>query len=764
MWKYTKKDAKKRFDETFPERSSSSSQFSDFYQAVPYGEDRVILFTGLGTHLLNVENHSCERIENLSASAVAIQGDLLLLNYAPIISFSLDLYDTKTFTLLKSIDLSQFKSEEYNQYPKMNTLQLSPDGKYAVFSLRTDVISEYYDKNYGSGTYLLNLETDQITLISTDSSEQIEFLDNNRIGLFLNHTSAYDSKYRLDDMRIRTYTAAIYEISSGEMSFQRILSDNITATTNIRKINLTIEEQQIEAVAFALNGELSLYDLKKKKIIVNFHFHNYIADVFEDTENHFFITLENGSTHLVSLVEGSFDGNGIYNNRLLCDLDTEIKSALYLWEEDAFLFFQNHKVIYATLKSDEHYKKIQMPEDTDLTQDSVEYAGKNPMYRIITFQNKEYDNTAFSVYPVGKADPIYHWKTDSDGSIFAKYFWMQKDRFIAAIVECDKSQLYSYQLHILDVTNQKELCTMPISDFYGGISSMVFSEKENRIYISNHGTEYRKGISVFEFQEDQLVNVQYDFCAENRIDFITLSGSGDSILILGREENDSSTPMVSVYHFDTKEMSNVGFDSEEIIFGFDTSSITSAENTAMIFLKTTDQKPYLVDLDQPENPIFIDETINRSAVFFDHDRYLLFGKDETLCLYDIEKSKIISTYRNDKLLPQAFHFRYFTPSEDGSYFALNQGDGYFTDLSNDQGFYIGKMYLFYVDENHKIYLYADSSFTSMSPDAKEIYTSLAYGSFAPLYSYQDLLEEAEKKLEGKTLTEDDLKSYINSEE
>ena len=123
--------------------------------------------------------------------------------------------------------------------------------------------------------------------------------------------------------------------------------------------------------------------------------------------------------------------------------------------------------------------------------------------------------------------------------------------------------------------------------------------------------------------------------------------------------------------------------------------------------------------------------------FIDEDRYLILKSDYLISLFDCEDGKVVSTIENP-----ADNMGTVITDSDPDFFAIQH------DITSLNGF-VGTSptaYVFYLDENKQIYLYAEIPRGTVSLENREIYCDRRGAGVYHMMSYQELLDRAEEEL------------------
>ena len=137
----------------------------------------------------------------------------------------------------------------------------------------------------------------------------------------------------------------------------------------------------------------------------------------------------------------------------------------------------------------------------------------------------------------------------------------------------------------------------------------------------------------------------------------------------------------------------------------------------------------------------IENAKNLQLSFFENDQFLLGADSECIWLYDLDKHQVVSSYA----VSMRNHAMQLTADISGSYFTLKE-IWVTENIRQDEGMSKQNCHIYFVDESHQIYPYADVAFGYRLPDEEMVYQFNSDGyAEHPLYTFADLSKKAQKE-------------------
>lgn len=127
----------------------------------------------------------------------------------------------------------------------------------------------------------------------------------------------------------------------------------------------------------------------------------------------------------------------------------------------------------------------------------------------------------------------------------------------------------------------------------------------------------------------------------------------------------------------------------------------------------------------------IDNARNFQICFFDENRFLLGVDSQKVCLYEFREMRgLISSYSS---MIQGYHLK-LSADQHGGYFTLKE-DGLYENLQTDEGIRREQSHIYFVDDSHQIYPYADVAYGYKLPDEDMVYQNYLTGYARPFVVY-----------------------------
>ncbi len=745
---------------------------SEFSKIMPYGADLLFVMTYKNVILLNIPKQKVVYEIDGIYSFIDLKQDTLLLGINGVSDIDLHAYNAKDGSLLQTLDTDFLKTKE-SDVVKIHDIAVSQNGTKAAVGFEPDDMDQYYNRSGFCGVVLYDLTSGGHKVITDQSANSMAFIDNRHLAMILQKSAEYEEEYHfsMTEEKTNNYSYHLYDQKKDKMVFSKVWKeDSRVGSPVLKKMTLTLDGKKIPVAVFSAKGDLTLINLKNYKLISNIYFHNNIQNVSANNQNSFFVALSTGQVQSVSFMGGN---NHSYYHMNVCSLDTTINDFYYLKEQDSFLFFGKNNLFYCKLFKDSNYKEMDYGENQDLESRKILYvtAGEETV-RIIFHRslNDYYADTALSAYHLGEAKPFAQWRSESDGKIKDCQFFDDGGHLIANIIEETTDTNQQYLLHQLDLTENREIFQVSLQDLYRYTSKVAYSKDGKTMYLSDSSYSLSRGVAVYDLAAvtTSLGKPVKTFHEDGLIGQMTMTGDGRYLFLIDqRTAKDGSNYFTgTIYDLETLEGKEVALSSDELkTLYYNTLYITASPYTNYIYLYIKDGESYLLQADQPEEPVNLGSDLGSAIAFFKQDQYLIFFKNDTLCFYDLAERKIVSRFEDEALLLKLFTNASITTDQDEHMFVLSHPDSFFTDFSNDAGLIFSPTYLFYVDDDLNIYLHSRSMNTYVSPAGKEVVLkNNKINRFTTLYSYEELLNQAKERLDGKSLSNEELKEIIKDAE
>lgn len=136
--------------------------------------------------------------------------------------------------------------------------------------------------------------------------------------------------------------------------------------------------------------------------------------------------------------------------------------------------------------------------------------------------------------------------------------------------------------------------------------------------------------------------------------------------------------------------------------------MTESCDGSMIVVYDGDKQCTLIRTDHwgRQKEVDIDNARNFQICFFDENRFLLGVDSQKVWLYDLEKERVVSSYSINDI--KGYHLK-LSADQHGGYFTLKE-DGLYENLQTDEGIRREQSHIYFVDDSHQIYPYADVAY------------------------------------------------------
>ena len=289
----------------------------------------------------------------------------------------------------------------------------------------------------------------------------------------------------------------------------------------------------------------------------------------------------------------------------------------------------------------------------------------------------------------------------------------------------------------------------------------VLSDKDFNMIAKMH-----KAISIMQWKmEGQIIKRRPEFRMENRllldkIDFekgtveplsfdenecekilsMSMSPDGRKILLLGVKKD-----YLQLLSYDVQ---NQQIDADTTWQSEPTSNPENAflaENSdgSQVAVYDGNAECYLIETAhlKQKQVVDIENAKNLQLSFFENDQFLLGADSECIWLYDLDKHQVVSSYA----VSMRSHAMQLTADISGSYFTLKE-IWVTENIRQDEGMSKQNCHIYFVDESHQIYPYADVAFGYRLPDEEMVYQFNSDGyAEHPLYTFADLYKKAQKE-------------------
>ena len=256
----------------------------------------------------------------------------------------------------------------------------------------------------------------------------------------------------------------------------------------------------------------------------------------------------------------------------------------------------------------------------------------------------------------------------------------------------------------------------------------------NAIVLDEDGQVYREN---FKNGTTELLNAAQNGCS--KILDISMDKTGTALRLLGIKDG-----YLELFKYDIENncvlASEIWQSTEEANGG--NAFMTESCDGSMIVVYDGDKQCTLIRTDHwgRQKEVDIDNAKNFQICFFDENRFLLGVDSQKVWLYDLEKERVVSSYSINDI--KGYHLK-LSADQHGGYFTLKE-DGLYENLQTDEGLRREQSHIYFVDDSHQIYPYADVAYGYKLPDEDMVYQNYLTGYAGhSLYTFSDLYKKAQ---------------------
>jgi len=264
----------------------------------------------------------------------------------------------------------------------------------------------------------------------------------------------------------------------------------------------------------------------------------------------------------------------------------------------------------------------------------------------------------------------------------------------------------------------------------------VLQNMTGAIVLDADGQIYQEN---FENCTTELLNEAQNGCS--KVLDISMAQTGDEIRVLGMKNG-----YLELFKYDIENncvLASEIWQSTEEADG-EKAFMSETSDGSMIAVYDGSKECSLIRTDHlvQQKAVAIDHAKNLQISFFDENRFLLGMDAQKVWLYDLQKDKMVSSYSISDL--KDYHLK-LSADRHGGYFTLKE-DGLYENLQTDEGIRREQCHIYFVDDSHQIYPYADLAYGYKMPDEERVYQNYLIGYAGhSLYTFADLYEKAQKK-------------------
>ena len=353
---------------------------------------------------------------------------------------------------------------------------------------------------------------------------------------------------------------------------------------------------------------------------------------------------------------------------------------------------------------------------------------------------------AFNLYPLDSDDVLMQYTCAEGKEIYSAQMIEYEGQSYVCVLELANSYGDDIpgNLKVLSVQDGTELIsydlpkqeTMEENGFSWQLIQKIVLLKDmtSAIVLDAEGQIYQED---FEKGTTKLLTLAQNGCS--RILDISMDQNGTKIRLLGVKNG-----YLELFDYDIENnyvlASEIWKSTEPANAG--NAFMTESSDGSMLAVYDGDKKCFLIKTDHlvQQKTVSIDNTKNLQICFFEENRFLLGMDSQKVWLYDLEKDRMVSSYSMNDI--KDYHLK-LSADQYGHYFTLKE-DGLYENLQTDEGIRREQCHIYFVDDSHQIYPYADVAYGYKLPDEDMVYQNYVngYASHA-LYTFADLYKKAQ---------------------
>ena len=743
--------------------SMLGEKFTEISHIIPYTKDEFIVTLSHCVAVLNISSKKVERViaikPNISKLYPPIvAGDFIVIQSNRYISSDEGIYIYKLSNgmLMDNITLS---TEDNPVRCIINDIALSSDGEFLAIGtgMQIQPDSPLYSDNTKEdicGLIVYDIEKKTENILSTKVTEKVFFGEDTRlIAVFSDSPSDSEMKSGAFGWTNKSYTLAVFDRSTGKNHYMSSGKEYYGIAPKSSLLSLCYNNGAKGSVlAVWFGGELYLVDSTSASLIFQYSFNDRIASVQAIDSKRILVALEEGSVYSVS----------IDNNYLIYKIIklTDINNCIYNNSSNELIVIRDGKAIFCDDIPDPTMTFVKskdiISEDWGIYENRTIYSHINDKtYRLVMYESNEgHHASAFAIFETGTSEPVYVFKSKiEDSHIYNIGLGYKDNTMYLSFVETDGSKLNSNStLYKVDLNSGEIVLTVDMSEydmhFYGISDSVTYSADMTSLYAIDH---INNGIMKFDISGDTAV-FQKNILPENThiIHNIYTDSQKRHLLIHISNENP--------YVYDTKTMKTRKIPLTDV-FDQNAGELQVSMGKSSTYACFFDKKHVACIVDISNNRIvsIIQTNIsdgNWNVGFFDEDKYLLIAGGNSVALYETASGKLLS---KQEIYAEIMGSYIIISDQSAPYFALKDG---FIGGSIQSGFQTQPIYMFYVDQKHRIHAWADIDYGYFSPFDREVLVRVPGGfSYSKIKDYQYLKTSALEALDGVTLTDEQKEKY-----
>lgn len=473
-----------------------------------------------------------------------------------------------------------------------------------------------------------------------------------------------------------------------------------------------------------------------------------------DSETSVFVALSDGKVMQVTTNEKIW-------KRKAYEVDSELGGFSYTTDKKLMLYTEEGIVLCGLSKDEE---MVQHPFSSASSDDRFTNASDSmeeirlssgKAYRLMWLKDirrAEGYRHAVEVYPLHSDELLLHYECEDGNDIkIAKLTENDTGAFLCVLeLSSDRNDKIPGKIKVFSLDDENEQFSYSL-DSQNGLDVGDWQWMTDMVPVQDmcHAMALnRDGLLYWvDFEKETVEPLSFAQNECEKILSMTMNPDGRKILLLGMKND-----CLQLLNYDLEKLLNHDLKNQPI--DADTtwqSEATSnpenaflAENSdgSQVAVYDGNAACYLVETAhlKQKQVVDIENAKNLQLCFFENNQFLLGADSESIWLYDLDKQQVVSSYANS----MRNGTMQLTADTSGRYFALKE-NWYAENLRTDDGISKQSCHIYFVDESHQIYPYADVAFGYRLPDEETVYqfNSDGYASHW-LYTFADLYKKAQE--------------------
>ncbi len=736
----------------------TNSTFTSFRQI---SDTQLVLFSK--NHIINVkseednslhvitlnDSHSVNYLSAANASIAAIAA-----------SGCVAVYDLESGQCILELP---YDSDNEGQSYNVNSTELSPSGNLLAVGLG----NRFSDEQPTKGLAVVSLTDGTMELLSSEETKKIFFIDDTHLAaIHSRYTVGYD--YPSIDNPETLFSIVIYDLTTNQPVWTgpEVTLSSIYIPLDIDLFTAAPDgETEQNVLAVTIKNQLLLLNAETGEVIQTRNYNSDIVGIGQYDSQRLLVGLNDGSIKLSTF------GN-MTTALSVGQISSDVSYFAYNPEEHMIIqtCSESRSLVFSRIITDEHTQRL--PSQNYVS--SVNY---------LTVETEEGDTRTFrclrnlglfggtkpefSIWEAGTDTELCHITAESESDYLDNISIGYTDGHLILYYTRINYEEQEQEIHIINLESGEELFAKNYYDdldwhLWQLVRNITYapSMEQAAVFLENYSDN--SGFAFIELTGDSFIfpDIEKALIPQENICSLLYSCDSRYLIVISSESgnNYESSYQLKVWDIEAGDWL--------LIDGSDTytdlkkeTAVISGKTTPVIAVYSDEDKIDIIDLDSGKitHSIPFVGFESYDFAFIDNDEYLITcGENTYLTLWDIEEEKIMMQDT------ESFDFGVkLVTDRNNKYFGLkNNWTGYDENVISVQ-----ELKIYYIDESHRFYPYADIPGGYASFEAGEILTSSSGNiqRISGFYSYNELRERAEEILDGDTLTESEKRTYFISE-